>query len=70
MDTVTVAYEWAYRSMTATYDGERSFTMLVDAGESHDEIVERAEERARRMVCQRGGFSPMLVTIRRLRIGR
>ena len=69
MDTVTVEFDWSYRSMTATYDGSKSFEMLVDAGESHDEIVERAEERARRMVCQRGGFSPMLVTIRRLRIG-
>ena len=56
MDTVTVEFDWAYRSMTATYDGSKSFGMLVDAGEPHDEIVERAEERARQMVCQRGGF--------------
>ena len=70
MDTVTVTFDWDYRSMTATYSGSKSFELLVNLGEPHDEIVERAEERARRMVCQSGGFSPMLVTISGLRIER
>jgi hypothetical protein len=65
---VTVEYEWDYLSMTARYDGQSRFTMNVDDSESHDEVVERAERRARQEVCRRGSFSSMLVTIRGLRI--
>jgi hypothetical protein len=65
---VNVEFDWDYRSMTARYDGTRQFTMLVDDHESHDEVVDRAHDRALREVCRRGLFSEQLVTIRRLRI--
>lgn len=68
MTVVSVEFAWDYRSMTARYDGESRVSMVVDDSESHDEVVERAEQRARQEVCRRAGFSPMLVTIRRLRI--
>lgn len=68
MNVVSVEFDWDYRSMTARYDGSSRVSLVVDDGESHDEVVERAEQRARQEVCRRGAFSPMLVTIRRLRI--
>jgi hypothetical protein len=68
MNVVSVEFDWDYRSMTARYDGSSRVSMVVDDAESHDEVVERAEQRARQEVCRRGSFSPTLVTIRRLRI--
>jgi hypothetical protein len=68
MNVVCVEFDWDYRSMTATYAGSSRVNLVVDDGESHDEVVERAEQRARQEVCRRGAFSPTLVTIRRVRI--
>ena len=65
---VNVEFDWGYRSMTGSYGGTKRFDMNVDDTESHDEVVSRAEERARREVCKSGCFQPMLVTIRRLEL--
>jgi len=54
---VTVTCDWSYRGMTACYDGSHSFGMNVGDDEPHDDVVDRAYERARREVSRRMAFS-------------